>query len=63
VRQRISFVNGNGVSHTLARVKDGTSCASRGKQGKDGLVSEVQSLHLEVFEPTQIIYINTSAVA
>jgi len=63
VRQGISLVNGNGVSNTLTRVKDGTSGASRGKQGKDSLVSEVQSLNFEVLKPTQISYINTSGVA
>ncbi len=63
VRQCISLVNGNSVSNTLTRVKDGTSGASRSKQGKDGLVSEVQSLHFEVLKPMQISYINTSGVA
>ena len=50
------------MSNTFTRVKDGTSGASRSKEGEDGLVSEVQPLHLEVVEPTQFSYINTSGV-
>merc|ERR1719189_2599432 len=50
VWESITFIDGNGVGDTIARVHDNTSGTARGVQGEDSLDSDIHGGHVEGLE-------------
>ena len=50
VREGITFIDGDGVSHSISNIEDDTSGTSRGVEGQDGLNSNVHSGGIESFK-------------
>merc|ERR1711973_517992 len=47
VGKSITFIDGDGVGHTIARVHDNTSSTARGIQGQHSLDGNIHSRHVE----------------